>query len=344
MNKLTGEEIIRQMQNSSIDRIVLVSDIEGNRRFSGSKKIAVEIKFADQNFDRDDPYLFEAVNQRLSNFIANNSEFVVSELLNAVSAEQIKDFDSSLGGKYETSINKNLLNDVFESCCPVEKLRAGLRYSIVNTSTEKVSDTSTATDEEIVAASVERADLEHSDESNDLKISESISVSSHHAESIVDSDMVCYQLGPRFSRKALYQSASKFKQLGLTTLVKSRNVDRETGYMVYFPAAETFDASRANLKMLKSKGVGDLWLINKGEMKGSISLGIFNSRTRAEVMRGELEGKGIFARIQPKMSKRTGYFLVFGAVQPFDELSDQLDGTGFEAQELVVTEYGQCEA
>lgn len=112
--------------------------------------------------------------------------------------------------------------------------------------------------------------------------------------------------------------------------------------MVYYPAAESHEASKTNLRTLSEKGLKEMWMIHDGTLSGSISLGFFKSRERAEMLRKELEARQIGARVQPKLSKRTAYFLVFPWPGGTDELSARLLESGFEPTELAAIDPGGC--
>jgi hypothetical protein len=156
------------------------------------------------------------------------------------------------------------------------------------------------------------------------------------------SEKLCYKLGPRISAASFSRIARDIKQSGPAPSVKSESVSIETGFMVLHPAAESFDASRANLKKLNDKGLRDLWMINDGPLRGSVSLGFFHTRERAEIMLKELEAKQIEARVEAKLSKKTAYFLVFLWIPAAGDLHERLLESGFQTTELQVVEPGNC--
>ncbi|MCI0654188.1 MAG: hypothetical protein L0Y38_04400 [Methylococcaceae bacterium] len=156
------------------------------------------------------------------------------------------------------------------------------------------------------------------------------------------SERLCYRLGPRSSGASFSRIAADFRQLGLAPMAKAERIDVESGFMVLYPAAESFEASKANVKMLNDRGLRDLWMINEGTLRGGISLGFFKTRERAAVLQKELEAKQIEARVEAKLSERTAYFLVFPWHDAAGELPARLHGSGFEATELQVIDPGNC--
>lgn len=121
------------------------------------------------------------------------------------------------------------------------------------------------------------------------------------AKSEVPSENLCYEAGP-FATDADYQTWSKqlpFAGSDLRPVYKDGRV--VSSYLVYFPAGDTDEQAKENIKLLKEKGITDLWLIRKGEDAGLISLALFKGETRAQVMKEELkQQKAIDAQIKPK--------------------------------------------
>ena len=62
--------------------------------------------------------------------------------------------------------------------------------------------------------------------------------------------------------------------------------------------ASNWKQSLGDMKMLKAKGVSDLWLVPSGEDKGVISLGLFVTKARAEKRLKQLHGKQIKSLIR----------------------------------------------
>lgn len=122
---------------------------------------------------------------------------------------------------------------------------------------------------------------------------------------------LCYKIGPRQSRSPLRALAKGLNKRGYESEIASEILDVQTGYMVYFPAAENYLDSRKNMKLLRNKGVKDLWLFEKGESRGIISLGRFKVRGRAVTMKKQLDEKGINTIITAIYTKKNGYFLFF---------------------------------
>lgn len=68
-------------------------------------------------------------------------------------------------------------------------------------------------------------------------------------------------------------------------------------YVVNYPAAATFAESKKNIETLKAHGINNFFMINHGEFKGSISLGVFKNEVRAIKAQQIFTNKGINAKI-----------------------------------------------
>ncbi len=119
---------------------------------------------------------------------------------------------------------------------------------------------------------------------------------------VVEKEMNCYEIGPFMNEKEV----SEWLQKNNSHVIDSFEIfkkDRQqlSSYLVYYPAAETYAESRKNQQMLKEKGITDLWLFRKGDMRGAISLGLFKKKKRAEKLVDYLSGNGIQVKIMERI-------------------------------------------
>lgn len=137
-------------------------------------------------------------------------------------------------------------------------------------------------------------------------------------------DPHCRLIGPfadgDTARSALEQLQSRLDGLG----VVSRTDATVEGYWVLYPKAENIYAARANRKMLSDKGIRDLWLFDKGELEGSISLGVFKTQDRAEDLQRELRAKNIEVEIKPRLTRTESYWLQLSWPKTDDDLRQTL--------------------
>jgi hypothetical protein len=122
-------------------------------------------------------------------------------------------------------------------------------------------------------------------------------------------DPQCRLIGPFGDSDSAHNSLDQLQSRldGLT--VVSRTDATVEGYWVLYPRAENIYAARANRKMLSDKGIRDLWLFDKGELEGSISLGVFKTRDRAETMQQQLKTKDIEVEIKPRLTRAESFWL-----------------------------------
>lgn len=125
------------------------------------------------------------------------------------------------------------------------------------------------------------------------------------AEKAQDSDAAsepvsCYEAGPFVNGNAyqLWKRELNAPKEAIKSL--SRDGEVVSDYLVYYPAADTKQQAEANLKMIKDKGINDLWLLTKGKDNGLISLGVFKNESRALAMKSQLLAKGIQAEVKPR--------------------------------------------
>lgn len=110
----------------------------------------------------------------------------------------------------------------------------------------------------------------------------------------------CYEAGPFANGNAYQLWKKELNVAGKAIQPSSRNGEVISDYLVYYPAPETLQQAEANLKLLRDKGVNDLWLFRKGQDKGMISLGIFKNESRALAMKSQLLAKDIKVEVKPR--------------------------------------------
>ncbi|MGZ0079343.1 hypothetical protein [Methylomonas sp. YC3] len=119
----------------------------------------------------------------------------------------------------------------------------------------------------------------------------------------------CYEAGPFSDQEALRRWASTehltvFKAANKSTMVSS-------DFQVYYPAGKDAEQTRINKMMLKAKGLNDVWPISDGDIKGAISLGVFNDRQRAMLFKNQLAEQGVKAEIRQRNKLRDELFIRF---------------------------------
>ncbi len=123
--------------------------------------------------------------------------------------------------------------------------------------------------------------------------------------------MVCSQVGV-FTKKKNYKAwLSQLKALGATVIATDKELAERYSYLLYYPAAKTFKESKANVKMLKKKGVKDVWLFLKGPKRGMISIGLYSFEEPVLKIQKQLKDKGIHTEIKTTKSSELHYKVRF---------------------------------
>lgn len=144
------------------------------------------------------------------------------------------------------------------------------------------------------------------------------------------SDGSCYRLGP------FAETAEARRLLGLVKewidrpTVLSESSESLDGYWLLYPKADNLDEAKGNRKMLIDKGIKDVWLIDKGDMAGMISLGIFKTREEAETELLRLSNKlNVRAQVRPRITQSETAWVQFSwekSAMELDEVMIQLRG------------------
>jgi len=121
----------------------------------------------------------------------------------------------------------------------------------------------------------------------------------------------CYEAGP-FNDPAELQRWASTEHLKLFKPIYKSSVTA-SDFQVYYPAAKDSEQTRINKLMLQAKGFTDIWTVIDGEMKGAISLGVFNDKQRAMLFKTQLAERGIKAEIRQRTKTREELFIRFMA-------------------------------
>jgi hypothetical protein len=142
----------------------------------------------------------------------------------------------------------------------------------------------------------------------------------------------CYEAGPLAGDKIYRALARRLKELNGAIKPISRDEQVPGNYFVYYPAAATPGESAANIAMLKSKGIKDLWVLS-GEDSGKISLGLFPKEDGALIMKNQLLAKGINAEVKAKYKTRAQKYVL---IKSDGKLMENLDDIRKTYPELAV--------
>jgi hypothetical protein len=140
----------------------------------------------------------------------------------------------------------------------------------------------------------------------------------------------CWLLGPFVTelnaRIAQENVAGKVQQ---TSLV-NRSAGVAEGYWLLYPRAESIDAGRDNRRMLLDKGIHDLWLFDRGELAGYISLGLYQTRLEAEQAQKKYFERNVATEIRPRETSVQGYWIEISWQGGRNQLESVLGNPGKE--------------
>jgi hypothetical protein len=138
----------------------------------------------------------------------------------------------------------------------------------------------------------------------------------------------CYMAGPVKHVATLNTLLREFRTQ-LTELAMSpaqgRKKRNHNSYVVYYPAPASMEESfltAANLK--NNHGIKDLYVINDGEIKGAISLGVFSNERNAESAKSKFEQKGLQVRIKPRFPIEAAYKVRMRWTAQQEHIAEQL--------------------
>ncbi len=110
----------------------------------------------------------------------------------------------------------------------------------------------------------------------------------------------CYQLGPFASEAEARVRLNALRSQSDDLEAEIKPVERVQGFLVLYPKAETPELVKADKTMLIERGIKEMWVIDRGALKGAISLGLFKKKEHAEAAQKTFQEKGIKAEIQPR--------------------------------------------
>jgi hypothetical protein len=173
------------------------------------------------------------------------------------------------------------------------------KKELLDTSVDQTAPTSAGTEmsktdiPEVLAAEVEI-------------VKESIIPNAERGEKAQD----CIEVGPFVDKKTTMDwFNSTFPGGKREKHIFSKEIEVVSNYLVYFPAAESDLQSKADIAMLKQKGITDLWLFRQGDLKGAISLGMFRQRSRAEKLVQIMKRKNLEVSIAERFQMQPRWFV-----------------------------------
>jgi hypothetical protein len=119
----------------------------------------------------------------------------------------------------------------------------------------------------------------------------------------------CWLLGPYAAELSAQAAQEEIARKVQQTALVNRSADIVDGYWLLYPRADNIEAGRDNRRMLQEKGIHDLWLFDRGELAGYISLGLYQTQAGVEEAQKKYFERNIATEIRPRAASVHGYWI-----------------------------------
>lgn len=127
--------------------------------------------------------------------------------------------------------------------------------------------------------------------------------------SLAGNGLDCLRIGPFQDVASAHIVADKLSNAGLGTKLDIQSRIETHRYWLMYPPEDTIEDARFALAKLKDKGLRDLWLFETGPWRGAISLGVFETRQRAEQAANMFKQKGIEVKVMPMQRQQIQHWV-----------------------------------
>jgi len=131
----------------------------------------------------------------------------------------------------------------------------------------------------------------------------------------------CYRIGPFAERAQIDTFLARLEGTGIGGRIETTTVSLTSGYWIMTPTFASLADAEATVQRLKSKGFQDVWLFDRGPMKGVISLGLYSKKSRAEMVASRFRQQGVVVDVSPKKDSREELWIRFESEPPSDLLT-----------------------
>jgi hypothetical protein len=149
----------------------------------------------------------------------------------------------------------------------------------------------------------------------------------------------CETVGPLAERARAEALRSSLENQGVWASVQSASRDVVTLYWVYLAPRSDRAAAVELAGKLTELGIQDLYVVNEGEYRHGVSLGLFSEHERARRRLEQLESLGYEPRIEARLRTQIVYWLDLAV--PADRLADLELPSGLSRMERTCQESAQ---
>jgi hypothetical protein len=121
----------------------------------------------------------------------------------------------------------------------------------------------------------------------------------------------CGVLGPIGDRQQAMSAEEILRNAGIEVWVKENSARTKIGFWVVIPPLENTEQVQAKIQELADAGIKDIWVFRSGELKNSISLGMFSKEENAQNYSQVAAAKGFNTELRPRFLNKKRYRLGF---------------------------------
>jgi hypothetical protein len=112
----------------------------------------------------------------------------------------------------------------------------------------------------------------------------------------------CYRLGPFEQFQQLKSVTSQLHKLGADISQRKETEEVVLGHWVFLPSFPSWQDARKKVQELEEKGIKDIFILGRGEMKNAVSLGLFKHEASAKRRLAQLKKIGIKPRVETQQT------------------------------------------
>ena len=114
----------------------------------------------------------------------------------------------------------------------------------------------------------------------------------------------CYSLGPFDEAAQLRSVASQLQDLGADVSQRKETQQIVLGHWVFLPSFPSWQDARKKVAELEKKGIKDIFILGRGEMKNAVSLGLFKNEDSAKRRVANLVKLGITPNVETQQTSK----------------------------------------
>ena len=146
---------------------------------------------------------------------------------------------------------------------------------------------------------------------------------------------ICYALGPFDGLPQAKNIATKLQDLGAFTSERSETSESPMGFWVYLKSSKSWKDAKDKVIELEQKGVKDMFIVGRGNMKNAVSLGLYKNKEGAQDRINQLKKLGENPKIQTQYKQMDQYWIDIDVEAGQDQVINTIEKI---AQSLTVLE------